>query len=240
MPKPTFHNLPEDKQARIVDAALDEFAAVPFEAASVNRIVRGAGIAKGSFYQYFDDMADLYQHVVITVGAQRKEAVIRASGFERRGGLFGQLRHVMTVSLRFGLAEPKLLAASMWLRGPIAPDSALKPVHDQHQARVLRAFEAILAGGVQSGAVRADVDLAAAATLLIITLTHGLEPMMRQRFGFNLQDVVREPTLANTVDDAALEEVVDALLDVIVRGIRTDPDAGALDLDMMFTSRRDP
>ena len=60
MPKPTFHNLPKDKQSRIIDAAIDEFASVPFDAASVNRIVRGAKIAKGSFYQYFENMVDLY------------------------------------------------------------------------------------------------------------------------------------------------------------------------------------
>ena len=60
MPKETFFNLPEVKRGAILDAALEEFAAYPYDQASVNRIVARAGIPKGSFYQYFENKKDLY------------------------------------------------------------------------------------------------------------------------------------------------------------------------------------
>ena len=53
MPKDTFFNLPEDKRALICKVALEEFGEYTFDQASINRIVAKAGIAKGSFYQYF-------------------------------------------------------------------------------------------------------------------------------------------------------------------------------------------
>ena len=59
MPKETFLNLPEEKRNRILDAAIQEFAANPYDVASISNIVRKVGIAKGSFYQYFEDKKDL-------------------------------------------------------------------------------------------------------------------------------------------------------------------------------------
>ena len=240
IPKSTFHNLAQEKQSRIVDAAIGEFAAVPFESASINRIVRASGISKGSFYQYFDDMLDLYRHAVIAEGAKRKFAMVNASGFDGQGGLFGQLKAMVVASLRFGLVEPRLLAASLSMRGPFGRNSPLRELHDEHLALVQGAIEATLMSGVQSGAVRPDVDLSAAAFLIVLAVGHGLEPMMRQQLGFGLHDVASQPTLADTVDDAALETVVDALLNVIIDGIRADPDAGTLNLDRLFSIHEGP
>ena len=54
-----FHNLDEDKQRRIMDAALEEFVAHGYEGASLNRIIQQSEMSKGSFYYYFEDKADL-------------------------------------------------------------------------------------------------------------------------------------------------------------------------------------
>ncbi len=62
MPHKTFYNLPDEKQNRIITSAIDEFIRCPYDKTSINRIVDGAGISKGSFYQYFDDKNDLYIH----------------------------------------------------------------------------------------------------------------------------------------------------------------------------------
>ena len=51
----TFLRLPEEKRNRFLEAAWEEFTSVPFEEASINKIVRRAKIPRGSFYQYFSD-----------------------------------------------------------------------------------------------------------------------------------------------------------------------------------------
>ena len=63
MPKETFHNLPEEKKGQFINAALEEFAGNNFDTASVTRIVKKLGIAKGSVYQYFEDKLELWLYL---------------------------------------------------------------------------------------------------------------------------------------------------------------------------------
>ncbi len=60
MPTDTFFRLPEEKRGRILASAWEEFTAVPYAEASINRIVRASRIPRGSFYQYFADKNDLF------------------------------------------------------------------------------------------------------------------------------------------------------------------------------------
>lgn len=60
----TFLRLPEEKRSRILNAAWEEFTRVSFADASINQIVRRAGIARGSFYQYFKDKEALVAYLL--------------------------------------------------------------------------------------------------------------------------------------------------------------------------------
>ncbi|HPR94614.1 MAG TPA: TetR/AcrR family transcriptional regulator [Syntrophomonadaceae bacterium] len=64
MPKDTFNNLSQEKKKRIFDAAVQEFSVRRFSDASINHIVKNAGIPKGSFYQYFADKEDIYLYML--------------------------------------------------------------------------------------------------------------------------------------------------------------------------------
>jgi len=59
----TFRHLPADKQERVLDAALAEFGDRGYQAASLNRMVAQAGIAKGSLYQYFPNKEGIFAHI---------------------------------------------------------------------------------------------------------------------------------------------------------------------------------
>ncbi|WP_283680040.1 TetR/AcrR family transcriptional regulator [Lentilactobacillus sp. Marseille-Q4993] len=60
MPSTTFENLNPDKQQLIEDALLKEFSEHPLEQSQVARIIKSAGIARGAFYKYFEDLTDAY------------------------------------------------------------------------------------------------------------------------------------------------------------------------------------
>lgn len=64
MPTSTFFRLPEEKRARLIDAAWEEFTKTRFTDASINRIIHRARIPRGSFYQYFVDKEDLFQYLL--------------------------------------------------------------------------------------------------------------------------------------------------------------------------------
>lgn len=64
MPSSTFYNLPEEKREKLLDAAVEEFGRVPYEKASINKMIHTAGIPRGSFYMYFTDKEDLFRHLM--------------------------------------------------------------------------------------------------------------------------------------------------------------------------------
>ncbi len=55
-----FFNLEQEKQNRILNAALNEFARNGFKHASTNQMVQEAGISKGLLFHYFKNKKDLY------------------------------------------------------------------------------------------------------------------------------------------------------------------------------------
>lgn len=87
MPTETFLRLPEEKRGRFLEAAWAEFTRVRFSDASINQIVRQAGIPRGSFYQYFAGKEELFTYLLEDV----KVYVIQVFGDllrETEGDLF--------------------------------------------------------------------------------------------------------------------------------------------------------
>lgn len=64
MPKQRFYNLPIEKRERILNSAIEEFSRVPVNDISINKIVKGANISRGSFYQYFENKNDLIHEIM--------------------------------------------------------------------------------------------------------------------------------------------------------------------------------
>ncbi len=73
MPKQTFFNLPEEKRQHLIEAAKKEFSQVPLMKASVANIIKMAGIPRGSFYQYFENIEDLYSYLLEEETQKSKE-----------------------------------------------------------------------------------------------------------------------------------------------------------------------
>jgi AcrR family transcriptional regulator len=64
MPKETFYNLDKNKKHKIVQAAIQEYTDHELHRARVSNIIKMADIPRGSFYQYFEDIDDLYYYVI--------------------------------------------------------------------------------------------------------------------------------------------------------------------------------
>lgn len=61
MASSTFMNLNQAKRRKIQQALVKEFSHHSLATAQVARIIKDAGIARGSFYKYFTDLVDAYQ-----------------------------------------------------------------------------------------------------------------------------------------------------------------------------------
>lgn len=68
----TFKNLKKEKRQRIIEAALEEFSKKPWEQILVSQVVLKAQIPRGSFYQYFETLYDLFFVLMISLFGRDK------------------------------------------------------------------------------------------------------------------------------------------------------------------------
>ncbi len=64
MPKETFLKLSAERKEAFTVAFLKEFAIHDFDNASISKVLKSLSIAKGSFYQYFEDKMDLFNYLI--------------------------------------------------------------------------------------------------------------------------------------------------------------------------------
>jgi AcrR family transcriptional regulator len=90
LPTTTFLNLPAEKREKFLRAAREEFSRVPFADASINRIIRAAGIPRGSFYMYFKDKKELLFYLLGGYSLHLTE-LMKTALTEKHGDLFEAL-----------------------------------------------------------------------------------------------------------------------------------------------------
>ncbi|WPC44059.1 TetR/AcrR family transcriptional regulator [Clostridium sp. JS66] len=105
MRKKTFLNLYSDQRTKIIESALKEFAEHDYNAASLNNIIAGLDVTKGSFYRYFEGKNDLYDFLVEYVTSKKFNYINEALNI-KFGDFFEQFRCIITSYLKFDLTFP--------------------------------------------------------------------------------------------------------------------------------------
>ncbi len=165
MPKPTFFNLPPEKARRIEEAALVEFTEHAFKAASINRIVARADIAKGSFYQYFHDKKDLYKHTINQIVAQKLASFSSVLNDSGSTDFFSQLRMLYQAGLRFTRENPRLQKIGDQLlrdrNSPVYEELVQENLHHSDQI-----MQEMIRKGIDQGDLRPGLDIQLYAWLI--------------------------------------------------------------------------
>jgi TetR/AcrR family transcriptional regulator len=107
MPTTTFKNLESLKKERLMNALIEEFSQVPYSQASINRIIKQAGIPRGSFYQYFDNKEDAYRTLLSQI-AQEKAALFQQVVIAKpEAGFYNELLGLLEQTIVWMKREPK-------------------------------------------------------------------------------------------------------------------------------------
>ena len=164
MPKTTFFNLSKEKQTRIYEISAREFAASPYHVASISKIVRLAGMAKGSFYQYFEDKQDLYL-TLIRLGTEAKlDLLTQASSLNPKGDLFDTFEKHFLGTVLFEIRHPDL---AQILHRAFIEEVPFPEMTDELRRRgTTQFFKQLIAQGITHGDVAVWVDPETAAFLL--------------------------------------------------------------------------
>lgn len=192
MPKSTFFRLPDERRERLVREAIAEFADRTYAEASLSEIARRASIPKGSFYQYFDDKLDLYRWLLTDEVPRCKREFVGTASVDN--DFWAGLEIVIERGMAFLVEHPRLAR----LAAAAADPTAIVEVRGLHQA-ICEAgnaeLRALLARGIDSGAIAADCNLDMATRLVAAVIGPGLTDVVLQELGADLHDVLASDSL---------------------------------------------
>jgi AcrR family transcriptional regulator len=218
MPKPTFFNLPAAKRQAITEAAIDEFTAQPYAAASISRIVARAAIAKGSFYQYFADKQDLFLYLLDYAGRRQLALLQREALPDPDLPFFPFLRRQMQASLAVGMADPrlaKLLYRAYYDELPFR-EAALAGLRETGRGYL----EDLVRQGMACGDLDPDLDPGLAA-FVIGTISGELGHYVLVRLGLDPRQTTWDGFTA--LQTPELERIFDDLIALLAHGLGKRP-----------------
>ena len=216
MPKETFFNLPPEKRGKINDLAIEEFAENDYKNASISRIVARAGIAKGSFYQYFENKQDLYLYL-IQRSMQEKAAFLSQNPPLEANNIFAKLRWLFTIGLGFEFSNPKLARIgfrAIYDDAPLPSETRLVI-----QEGSMDFFRQLVQQGKEQGSIDLEIDTNTAAYMFNMVFINLGDFILKQQ-KINPEQLLDEQGQVFT--SPAVEKVFDQVLGILQSGLRTN------------------
>ncbi len=216
MPKQTFFNLPEDKRNVILDLAIEEFSENDYKNASISHIVNRAGIAKGSFYQYFENKKDLYLYL-IDLSAQEKSRLLTENlPSDSEMDVFSYIAWLLRVGMNFEFTNPRL--AQIGYRA-IYGDAPLPTETRQIiEEGSMQFFRQLVQQAVGQGVIDPEIDAAVAAFIFNAVFTNLGDFIMKQQ-SMTPEDLLRKQGQAFTSPE--IEKIFDQVLRILQLGMAT-------------------
>ena len=206
MPTTTFFNLPEEKKKRVINAAVDEFAQNGYTKSNITRMVNKAEIAKGSFYQYFEDKEDLYRHILKKAVEKKFKYVQKELNDYEGDDFFEYWRRLNIAGLKYAEDNIKLAeVASDIVKNK--DQKFYRSIIDEYKNLGEGMFERLLKKAVEAGQVRKDIN---------ITYTAGL----LYRASFFITDYFFEKKDIKQLDEFI--PLIDNLIEIIQYGIKKE------------------
>ncbi|MDD3213725.1 MAG: TetR/AcrR family transcriptional regulator [Eubacteriales bacterium] len=187
----------------LLGAALGAFAAHSFQEASLNDILKAAGLNKGSFYYRFYDKLDLYLSLFQML-AEQKLALFQAYDDAGTGDdFYASIRQKALLGLRFAKKEPEYNALSRRFMGE---DPAFrKTVTDAFGGVTENALRRMVEAAREKGQIRGDISV----------------EMMTEVFSLLLERI--DKVITPEMSDQEVLHKVDELITVLRDGTRAEP-----------------
>jgi AcrR family transcriptional regulator len=210
MPKQTFLNLPLEKRETIMNAAVEEFAEYGLENASTNRIVKNSGIAKGSFYQYFEDKQDVFMHMLDVIEQKEMEFFKDRHPPSTNMDTFHFFRWMVKTGMEFGLAHPRMIQAA-W-RVLLGEGLYYGKNFSGYREKTTKALTEMIKHAIERGEVDPSVDVEL-AVMVMETWSNAITTYVLNE-GMKQKDVLKWMRSPKT------QETIDKLLYVMEYGLR--------------------
>lgn len=165
MPKDTFLNLPHEKKKIIYEAALEEFANKSYEKVSITNIVNNSNIAKGSFYQYFEDKADLYKYIMNNIAEEKQFYLNEIYDIKEDIDFFDFIRILFEKGIKFAASNPHMSKIADRFMKSTPEDIKYELMQDMsHKADNI--FRPLIENAITKKQLRSDIDIDFTAYML--------------------------------------------------------------------------
>ncbi len=157
MPLQTFLNLDKKRQEEIRQVAYNEFASHDYNSASVSNIVKKLGLAKGSFYRYFENKLDLYSYLLEHATNLRMSSVNKLVETEKED-FFKILTENFRDKIEFDFKHPleSIFTYKVLLE---TNNPEIKHIIIKLKQGIFKYVETLLENFKASGKIRQDIDV---------------------------------------------------------------------------------
>lgn len=173
MPSLSPAPIPSESRAKILDVAEALFARRGYAGVGLAEVAAGVGLRKSSLFHHFPTKLDLYSEVIARV-LDRLEASVRPAT-RSRAGHAERLDHWIDAIIDVLAEHPttaRLVLRSLFEDDALGTDPENPPVYEATLARLIGAFQRLVADGVKSGAFRAVSPGHLTQTLIGATVYH--------------------------------------------------------------------
>jgi len=216
MPKETFFNLNDEKRNKIFKVALKEFAVNDYNSASINHIVKEAGISKGSMYQYFDNKKDLYLYLLDQAG-EKKLNFISENISKTKKDFFVMLKTMHLEGARFDLTHPKYSKLILNAMNESLIDE-LGNIGVELKKRSDQYFEDYIIEAQKNGKLRSDID-SQFLSFLVSRISMSLLDYVTEQYDFSYRELIENNINKMPIPDQELEDILDEFIAVLKEGL---------------------
>ena len=153
-----FSRLDSSKQARVLEAAIDEFAEQGFSLASMNRVVQRGGIAKGSLFQYFGSKEGLFRFIFDHAVELVRKSLRQVKQETASADFFERISQSLLTGIHFIVRHPRIY--QIYLKMIFQESFPLRSQFLQ-QVHLFSAdyLKPLVEGGIARGELRADLNV---------------------------------------------------------------------------------
>ena len=216
MPLQTFYNLDKNRQSEILKAAYEEFAFNNYQTASLSNIVKKLGVAKGSFYRYFEHKLDLYSYLIQNAYVMRMTQLNILLGNEELS-FFEIIRENFRDKVLFDLKYP---IESIFLYNALQ-ESDLEETRNVVKdmiSEVLKFIASLVHDYQQKGELNPEISPEIAAHFIFQNQL-GIYDYLAKFKGIDFKKVIKNGRLFS-VSEEEIMNVVDEMLEIIKTGLK--------------------
>lgn len=208
MPKQTFFNLKDEKRQKIENTAIKEFATYGFHGARLNNIVQDAGIAKGSFYQYFEDLDDLFIYLIITFTKLKMDTINSELKKHKNENFFSKIAAAQKAGLHFAneMGEEMMRIVDQSIPAKILESEELKVIFKQTEESF---YTPLIREALAKREIQGDEDF------IYVVISHAgkmiNQYLMNKKHTTKLSDILK--------DEEEFDKAVDLVMNFIKKGL---------------------